>query len=87
MKHSTLPASHDPIGVWAHMTANALFPKRSKAPEADTRPSRSLFDLLDLWLWNSRQRDLERVLASAKDVAEVEAILQARERQILQRYY
>ena len=87
MKHSTIPAPHDPIGVWSQITARALFPKRREVPSAKTRPSRSLFDLLDLWLWNSRQRDLERVLASAKDVAEVEAILQARERQILQRYY
>jgi hypothetical protein len=69
----------DPFATLVGLTANALSrraPGTEGAPASltkrDSDAGRSLFDRLDAWLWRARQRDLERALEGASDVAEVE---------------
>jgi hypothetical protein len=63
----------------------------SSPPAADRSSSKSLRGWLlariERWAWNARQRDLERALTSATDLADVERRLRAHERGLLQRYY
>lgn len=84
---------NDPFATLASLTAAAfsLIPNAPRPPTAKPGPTLStagsLFQRLDRWLWRSRQRELERALASATDVVDVEARLRSRERSLLQRYY
>lgn len=88
--------SHDLIDAWSQVTAHALGATSRNpvaghaapaAAGARPAPSRSFTEHLDQWLWNGRQREFERSLASVQDVFELEARLQARERGMLRRYY
>ncbi len=81
--------SLDPLATMASLTAAAL---TGSAPAmqrdaSNVRSPLSLIGRLQRWLGNARQRELERALTSATDIADVEARLNARERQLLQRYY
>lgn len=42
---------------------------------------------IERWAWNARQKELERALASATDLGDVEKRLRAYERGVLHRYY
>lgn len=66
------PRSGWPAAVW------------ETEPAGHVRPS--LIARLEAWLWRRRQRDLERSLADAGDVAELERRLR-READVLLRYY
>ena len=83
----------DPFATLVSLTAAALSlaPIAPREPDAEPRkavnPAGSMLQRLDRWLWRLRQRELERALASATDVVDVEARLRARERKLLQRYY
>jgi len=93
MNRLPLPPSRDPFGTLISLTAAALSAPRaahSDVPAVPAKPAArggSLLDRLDRWLWKARQRDLERALTFATDVADVERRLRARERSLLQRYY
>ncbi len=78
-----------PFATMVSLTAAALTgpAKPAAGVDSNVRSSPSLFGRLEQWLWKSRQRELERALTTASDVADVEARLRARERQLLQRYY
>lgn len=93
MTNRPLNPRSDPFATLVSLTAAALSltpiaprepsPASRKAP----KPAGSLLERLDRWLWRSRQRELERALASSTDIVDVEARLRARERRLLQRYY
>lgn len=86
----------DPFATLVQITAGGLAGSRLptstpseaafRTPEPMVRPpARSLLDRIDDWLWRQRQRDLERSLANAADIVEVERRL--RERSLFHRYY
>ena len=89
---SSLP---DPFATLIQITAGGLADSRFPAsapseaafrtPDAARPPRLSLIERLDEWLWRLRQRDVERSLESAADIAEVERRL--RERNLFHRYY
>ena len=89
MRELTSRPTTDPFATLVSLTAAALTgvgtPSRSKA--AASEGGESLLDRLDRWLWKTRQDDLERALANATDLADLEARLRARERGVLHRYY
>jgi len=93
MNNPPVRPNRDPFATLISLTAAAL--SAPALPRADTAPALeppagrggSLLDRLDRWLWKERQRNLERALTNAVDVAEVEARLRDRERKLLQRYY
>ena len=90
MKDLTRRSPIDPFATVVSLTADALTGNPKPAPGQDhpnVRSPLSLFARLEQWLWKARQRDVERALTTATDVADVEARLRARERQLLQRYY
>lgn len=93
MNNLPLGRNRDPFATLISLTATALSapltPHAEKAggPEKTPAPGRSLLERLDRWLWQERQRDLERALTDATDIADVEARLRDRERRLLQRYY
>jgi len=90
MKDLTRRSPTDPFSTMVSLTAAALTGHNAEhAPrqEKNVRSSGSIFARLERWLWNARQRELERALTTATDVADVEARLRARERQLLHRYY
>jgi hypothetical protein len=81
-RSSTFP---DPFATLVGLTANALSGRTpgnaaepAHAVESGSDSGRSLLDRLDAWLWRARQRDLERALAGAGDVAEIERRLSDR---------
>jgi len=87
MNSSRLPFS-DPFATLVELTAGALNPRpRANAePRVPTRPpARSLLDRLDAWLWQQRQREVERALADSTDVYEVERRLRG-ETSLFHRY-
>ena len=83
------PNSNDPFATLVTLMASALAPARAvdrdDAATGDT--GRSWLHRLDAWLWRARQRDLDRALAGAADIAEVERRLRARERRLMHSYY
>jgi hypothetical protein len=89
MKDLTRQSPIDPVATVVSLTAAALTgnPKPAPGQDPNVRSPLSLFGRLEQWLWKSRQRELERALTTATDVADVEARLRARERQLLLRYY
>jgi hypothetical protein len=90
MKDLTRQSPTDPFATMVSLTAAALTggtAEPARPREQNVRSSGSLFARLERWLWNARQRERERALTTATDVADVEARLRARERQLLQRYY
>ena len=76
-----LPRSpFDPFSTMVSLTASALggtAAARRPAKDENAR-STSFLARLERWLWKARQRELERALASATDVTDVEARLRAR---------
>ena len=78
----------DPFATLIRLTASALSRDRGEpaAPGATAAPAalaatprpRSLLDRLDAWLWRARQRDLERALQHAPDLATAERLLAER---------
>ena len=66
----------DPFTTLVQLTASALSGTRQvadQAPEVTASDAgQSLFDRLDGWLWRARQRELDRSLADATDVADLE---------------
>jgi hypothetical protein len=73
----------DPFATLTRLTASALSGNgRERVQPEPAIPStprpRSLFDRLDAWLWRARQRDLERALQHAPDVAAAERLLAER---------
>jgi hypothetical protein len=65
----------DPFATLVELTAGALNSRPRASAEARApaqAPARSLLDRLDAWLWQQRQRELERALADSTDVYEVE---------------
>ena len=93
MKDLTRRSPTDPFSTMVSLTAAALTLGSQrvgacpKDEERNVRSFGSIFARLERWLWNARQRELERALASATDVTEVEARLRAHERALLHRYY
>ena len=93
MNDPRLPLTRDPFALLVSWTAPALNdpglagPKFTHASPSAAKPKRSLLDRFERWLWAARQRELERALANASSVVEVEARLRERERRLLQRYY
>ncbi len=89
MKVLTRRSPIDPFATIVSLTAAALTGNVKSAPgdRTNVRSPLSLFGRIEQWLWRARQRELERALTTATDVADVEARLRARERQLLQRYY
>ncbi len=93
MNNPPLRPDRDPFATLVSLTAAALTGPVTSPTDvrpATTQPAArggSLLERLDRWLWKERQRDLERALTSAVDVADVEARLRDRERKLLQRYY
>lgn len=89
MKDATRRPPMDPFATLVSLTAAALTGNPRPAPtrETNTRSTDSLLRRVERWLWNARQRELERALTNATDIADVEARLRARERQMFHRYY
>src|SRR5688572_13221033 len=91
MNHSRLPVPREPFELLAWMTTAALTGPASAGTEAPAPRARkaraSWLDRFERWLWIARQRELERVLANASDIVDLEARLRDRERRLLQRYY
>jgi hypothetical protein len=79
----------DPFSTMVSLTASALGGTAAAHGPAEEKNARSpsLLARFERWLWKARQRQLERALASAADVTEVEARLRAHERALLHRYY
>jgi hypothetical protein len=77
----------DPFATLVELTAGALNSPRASAEARARRqaPARSLLDRLDAWLWQQRQRELERALADSTDVCEVERRLRG-EASLFHRY-
>jgi hypothetical protein len=84
MKNPLSPATRNPF-------AALVYPGAFSPPPVSRRGLKSVRDWLlarmERWAWDARQRDLERALTSATDLADVERRLRAHERGILQRYY
>jgi len=91
MNHPRLPVPREPFDLLAWMTTAALTgpaTPASVAPAPAARKARgSWLDRFERWLWIARQRELERALANASDIVDLEARLRDRERRLLQRYY
>jgi len=90
MKDLTRRTPIDPFATMVSLTAAALTgstARQTQEPARNARSPRSIFERIEHWLWSARQRELERALTTATDVADVESRLRARERQLLQRYY
>jgi hypothetical protein len=93
MNDMPLRPNRDPFATLVSLTAAALSRPGTPRTNAPAAPDKSvvrggsLWDRLDRWLWRERQRELERALTSAVDIAEIEARLRDRERKLLQRYY
>ena len=90
MKNPTIRRPHDPFAALITLYSAAYSPP--PPPEArrwldGKTPWAWLRDVVDRWARNARQRDLERVLASATDLSDVERRLRALERGTLHRYY
>ena len=89
MNPSRVP--REPFDLLAWMTTAALTGPASAATVVPATPARkprgSWLDRFERWLWTTRQRELERALANASDVVDLEARLRDRERRLLQRYY
>ena len=92
MNDPRLPLTRDPFALLVSWTAPALNDPGAAGlnvavASPSAKPKRSLLDRFEQWLWAARQRELERALANASSVVEVEARLRERERRLLQRYY
>lgn len=91
MNQFPLRPSHDPFSTLVSLTAAALSATPRPRLEVPSKPRQpqgvSLFARLDRWLWNERQRDLERALTLATDAVDVEHRLRAHELGLLRRYY
>ena len=87
MKNPTRSFPNNPLTALLSFHPGAF----SSPPVDDAQGAKSLRGRLlariERWAWNARQRDLERALTSATDLADVERRLRAHERGLLQRYY
>ena len=87
MKHSLtaplgpVPALFDLLA--AGLAGSAAGRVSAAQPKA---PSRSFFDRIEHALWRSRQREVERYLASSVDIADLEGRLRQLERRSIHRY-
>jgi hypothetical protein len=61
-------------------TRSAAAQRTNEVPNRPTAPPHSLLARMENWLWQSRQRDLERHLAGCVDIFELEARLRELER-------
>ena len=84
MKHSLTGSTHV-IDVIAAALARPAEPASREGRSSALKPT--LLERLERALWRSRQREIERTLEGATDVADVEAKLRRFERRTLYRYY
>ena len=91
MKNPMIRRPNDPFAALITLYSAALAPS---PPPATARrwlerktPWAWLRRSVERWAWSARQRELERALASAADLTDVERRLRAVERGTLYRYY
>ena len=84
MKHS-LTRSTPILDVIASALARPAYPAPGGSRSSALKPT--VLERLERALWRSRQREIERALEGASDIADVEAKLRRIEWRMLRRYY